>query len=97
MPSAPVKVYDDEVDEGNDAPKLKGKVEVKLYPSSIVKDTTVSTGERSTWSPQQLRQLARNFKDLDENDRPYIVVEHSVNEQDRLGRVTGMTYNEVDG
>lgn len=97
MPSAPVKVYDDEVDEGNDMPKLKGKVEVKLYPSSIVKDTTVSTGERSTWSPQQLRQLARNFKELDENDRPYIVVEHSVNEKDRLGRVTGMTYNEVDG
>lgn len=75
----------------------EGIVEVKLYPSSILNERTVSTNETGAWTPNQLRALMHNFRNLDRKDRPYIVVEHSTKKCDRLGRVIDITYNEIDG
>lgn len=92
--TAAARVYDDEVDDVNDNYTPDGIVEVKLYPSNLVKDRTVSTNETSNWSPNELRRLVRNFRQLDPQDRPYIVVEHSRDSKDRLGRVEDLVYDE---
>ncbi len=85
-------------DDDEDCPdyETEGVVEVKLYPSNVVNDRTVSTNERSAWSPRKLRALMHNFRNLDPKDRPYMVVEHSHNARDRLGRVENLTYSETD-